>query len=265
MEVLIPSTFAAEERDPKLKTLKIGRLARAIAIFGIEQVTIYKDQDPKLDERRNATILRKVLNYAECPPYLRRDLIPLDDDLQYANVLPALKIPSHGYPQSEQQKQYREAVVKEKRGSKAVLDAGLEEKVAAHGFKTGERVTVRLKETGVAEKVDQGQIPGFWTYEVNVGGQTLGQLLQGKDKAIVGTSRYGSPLEEAREDLKALEDYVLVFGSAWRGLYTMIDREQGLAKEDFDLIVNTIPGQNVSTVRTDEALLVSLGILNSLS
>jgi len=264
MEVLIPSTFAAEERDSKLKTLKVGRLARAVAIFGVEQVTIYKDKDPKLDERRNAEIIRKLLNYMECPPYLRRDLIPLDDDLRYANVLPALKIPSHGYPQEKEQEKFREALVKEKRGSKAILDAGLDEQVTTHGFKTGNRVTIELKANNTAEKANRDEIPGFWTYSVEEKDQSLGQLLKNKQGPVVGTSRYGDSLERVREDLKALDDYVLVFGSAWRGLYDLIERDDNLTENDFDLMVNTIPGQNVSTVRTDEALLISLGILNAL-
>lgn len=264
MEVLIPSTFAAEERDPKLKTLKLGRLARAVAIFGIERITIYNDPDPKLDERRNADIMRKVLSYLECPPYLRKKLIPLDDDLKYANVLPALKIPAHGYPQSEEQESFREAVVKEKRGSKAILDAGLDQEVTAEGFKTGDRVTIKLKEGNKAERANREEIPGYWTFEVKDRDKRLAQVLASKEKPFVGTSRYGESLDQVRGELKRVEDYVLVFGSAWRGLYDMIQRDDNLGKSDFDLMVNTVPGQQVSTVRTDEALLASLSVLNSL-
>ena len=123
MEVLIPSTFAGEERDNKIFTFKVGQLARIIGIFGVNKVTIYRDYDKKLKDKLNAQKIEKTLKYIECPPYLRKFLIPFDKDLKDANVLPALQIPSHGYSE-----EFREGYVI-KSGNPSIVFCGLKEPV----------------------------------------------------------------------------------------------------------------------------------------
>ena len=55
---------------------------------------------------------------------------------------------------------------------------------------------------------------------------------------------------------------MIAFGSPRMGLREIL-RQEGKATQDvFDYFVNTAPGQKVSTVRTEEALLISLGVLN---
>ena len=55
---------------------------------------------------------------------------------------------------------------------------------------------------------------------------------------------------------------LLVFGAPARGLHEIV-KDEGLNLADVaDFVVNTIPGQGTVTVRTEEALLASLALLN---
>lgn len=89
LSIAIPSSALINETDPKIKTFKIGMIARACAIFRVEEIVIYRD--PKLNESK---FIKDVLEYAETPQYLRK-YIPIKRYLRYVGVLPPLKIPSH--------------------------------------------------------------------------------------------------------------------------------------------------------------------------
>jgi len=53
------------------------------------------------------------------------------------------------------------------------------------------------------------------------------------------------------------------FGSPSRGLHEIVDEEGLKLEEVADLIVNTVPRQGTETVRTEEAVIASLAVLNS--
>ncbi|MDY6769558.1 MAG: putative RNA uridine N3 methyltransferase [Candidatus Nanohaloarchaea archaeon] len=256
MEVLIPSTFGLNERDDKLKVYTYGRLARAVAMFGADRVTIYRDEDPKADEERNAELLAKHLEYAETPPYLRKALIPHDEDLSNASILPALQIISHGYSD-----RFREAVVEEVDDGTAVLDAGLDEPVEVPAaVEEGARVTVAMDGP---ELIDPRDIEGFWTFTVENRREDLGTVIASMDWPVVGTSRHGDPLTGFVYGRSMDEEFAVAFGSAWRGIYDLA--EQGDVDEDqFDGVFDFVPGQHTKTVRTGEAVPIVLGVINAL-
>ncbi len=256
MELLIPSTFAADERDMKARAVKYGLLARTASIFGVEKIVIYEDFDEKLNTERSAEIMEKYLNYAEVPPYLRKDLIPFDRDLKYANIMPALQTESHGYSDK-----FREAVVEKVENGKATLKAGLKNKLTMYGdYEKGERVTVKVIGVDEAQPISKEDIPKYWTYEVENRREGLGTLLEENDKPVIVTSAHGDDYREASIDQKTVENSKIVFGSAWRGIPSMLERGD-LEEKHFDHIVNTVPEQNTKTVRTEEALFISFSRL----
>ena len=57
---------------------------------------------------------------------------------------------------------------------------------------------------------------------------------------------------------------IILFGSPSAGLYEILELEGLNLDEIADFVVNTIPLQGVETVRTEEAIFVTLGILNIL-
>ncbi|MCJ7429188.1 MAG: hypothetical protein MUP66_02245 [Candidatus Nanohaloarchaeota archaeon QJJ-5] len=257
MDLLIPSTFAADERDMKLQVMKYGMLARSAAIFGIERIIIYTDPDPNMDASRQGELLEKYLNYAECPPYLRKALIPRDDDLKYASIMPALQILSHGYSD-----EFREAVIEDVDEGVLELDAGLDEPLTAYGDREeGERVTVKRIQSDQAQIIDPESLDGFWTYDVLRPEQELGAVLETITKPVIATSFHGSPVETVEDDIASYDDCAILFGSAWRGIPTMEDRGD-LESDQYDLLVNLVPEQETKTIRTEEAITIGLGLLS---
>lgn len=258
MELFIPSTFAINERDEKLLVYRIGNLARAVSIFGVDTVTIYRDDDSKADEERNAALMEKYLDYAECPPYLRKALIPHDPDLQYASILPPLQIISHGYSD-----QFREGVVTDS-DPETVVDVGLDDPVTIPtDVEDGSRVTVMNTEDGW-ELIDPRNIDGFWTFTVENDRRQLGDVLADREQPIIGTSAHGDPLDAfSTSAYSSRGDIGIVFGSAWRGVYDLADRGD-CSMDQFDGTYNFIPEQQTKTVRTSEAVSIVLSVINAL-
>jgi hypothetical protein len=62
--------------------------------------------------------------------------------------------------------------------------------------------------------------------------------------------------------LKTAAGVLVAFGSPKLGLREILHQEKLDPVHVFDYFVNTIPGQRTTTVRTEEAILVSLGMLN---
>ena len=256
MELLVPSTFGADERDMKIRAVKYGILARTASIFGAERITIYEDPDEKLDTRRSAEIIEKYLNYAETPPYMRKKLIPFDEDLKYANILPALQIDSHGYSD-----RFREAVITGVEEGVAEAEAGLENPVTVYGdFEEDQRVTLKMIGDGNAKVIDSSELDRYWTFKVVNDSRNLEEVLEEREGSIIGTSAHGEDYRDYGISSEEIEEGHIVFGSAWRGIPSMAKRGN-VSMESFDYMLNFVPEQNTRTVRTEEALMICLSRL----
>ncbi|HMD79647.1 MAG TPA: putative RNA uridine N3 methyltransferase, partial [Nitrososphaerales archaeon] len=91
LAVSIPDTVLEEKDSPRDKTVKLGLMARAFAIYGVDVVEVFRDPA----RRGEGAMVKKVLEFLETPQYLRKRLYPIDEDLRFAGVLPPLRIPSH--------------------------------------------------------------------------------------------------------------------------------------------------------------------------
>jgi len=70
------------------------QIARALVIFNIDEVIIFDESNKSLDKdaefqgvgrKGNANVqLARILQYLECPQYLRKSFFPKHVDLQYA-------------------------------------------------------------------------------------------------------------------------------------------------------------------------------------
>jgi hypothetical protein len=60
-----------ESADMRIRTLKVGTIARAAAVFRVDRIVIYRDRE--FDDSR---FISRVLQYAETPQYLRKRLFP---------------------------------------------------------------------------------------------------------------------------------------------------------------------------------------------
>ncbi|KAL8699649.1 MAG: hypothetical protein Q9201_005878, partial [Fulgogasparrea decipioides] len=145
---------------PELKTLLAGQIARALAVFCVDEIVVFDDGHGKqrLDDgtlHQNGDdgftgysdpnyFLMHVLSYLETPPFLRKHLFPMHSDLRLAGSLPSLDMPHH--LRRGEWCQYREGVTNEKpaveqnhkkkhrqdsaqSGGSSVVDVGLPQKV----------------------------------------------------------------------------------------------------------------------------------------
>ena len=261
--VSIPDTVLEEKESPRDRTAKVGLIARACAIYGVDVIEVYRD--PNGDGE--IEWICKVLEYLETPQYLRKRIYPLDETLRFAGVLPPLRIPSHkpripfaSVPVGE----VREGVV----NADGTVDIGLETAPRLGGrAPAGKRVTVKISSVRppLAEAVEKKDAGAYWGYDVEP--KQPEQVFADSRYAVkVATSRLGTKLPEAlgrfRDALGRTDSVKLVFGSPSRGLFDIFGPD---LTRRADLVVNLFPGQKVETVRTEEAIFAGLGLLSLLS
>ena len=78
LAVSLPDTVLEEKDSPRDKTAKLGLVARACAMYGVDVIEVFRDPGGKGE----GPAIIKVLQYLETPQYLRRRLYPLDDVLK---------------------------------------------------------------------------------------------------------------------------------------------------------------------------------------
>lgn len=262
LAVSIPDTVLEEKESPRDKTAKLGQIARACAIYGVDVIEVFRDAGGK----REGAAIRRVLEYLETPQYLRRRIYPIEEPLRYAGALPPLRIPSHKprVPlRSLKAGEVREGIA----NGDGTVDVGLEEAPRLDArVPPGSRVTVKLVslEPLVAEQISRESAGRYWGYSVEE--KTPLEVLEDRRFGVkVATSRYGTPLKEALGPLRAAAGGAagvkLVFGSPMRGVYDIFGRD--LSKK-VQFVVNLFPGQQVETVRTEEAVFAGLGLVSLL-
>ena len=263
LSILIPSSLTSESKDQRIKTYKVGQIARSASMFRVDKIIIYKD--PEYDDSK---FIDLVLRYAETPQYMRKQLFPLSDELKYVGVIPPLRTPHHPL-QAPKIGEFREGIVtKVGLGENAWVDIGIKSPVPLCADKIvnmGERVTVKIfsRRPLKVKLASKEQIPIYWGYQTQVSG-TLGKVLKEQSR-VIATSKCGevlgvkmlSGLGEAMQG-----EVSIAFGSPNRGLDSILEEEGLLLSNLSDYIINTIPHQGTNTIRTEEAISATLAMLN---
>ncbi|MGB3944991.1 MAG: RNA methyltransferase [Methanothrix sp.] len=264
--ILIPSSTTMESADERIRTLKVGQIARAAAVFRVDRIIIYRD-----DEFDDSRFISRVLQYAETPQYLRKRLFPRERALRYVGILPPLRTPHH--PRSSKVStlevgEYRVGLVVDEVGSDdgAWVEIGVERPLPLRTekrFRLGQRLNVRVFSLKplAAEPVDRSEIPHYWGYETEVI-PNLDEHVRSSESLVVATSRAGRP---ATPDLLAQvvrqgrrRGLERVYGSPARGVDAFLSSEtmEGCC------VINTIPHQGTETVRLEEAIFATLSQVN---
>lgn len=132
LSIALPGTIVANAQTPELQTLLAGQIARALAVFCVDEVVVFDDgsaaqnaeahnggSSAQESGRENNSysgyadpnyFLAHILSYLETPPNLRKELFPLHPDLRLAGSLPSLDMPHH--LRKQDWCQYREGVTK---------------------------------------------------------------------------------------------------------------------------------------------------------
>lgn len=272
LKILVPVSITVEISGLREKTSKIGQIGRSLAVFRVDEVSIYNDYDPDIkNPRKEASLIEVLLQYMETPQYLRKRLFPYMKELRYAGLLPPLRTPHHPLEEERNERgDIREAAVIDSKKGESRLDLGLPmEGVLKEELEEKTRITVKIEgkideDRVLVRRVDKKDIDDYWGFEIN----RVNSLAQGIGKAKVGynlgTSRYGQNWNEVVETVKedTKKNIVLVFGGPNQGLFEICKKQGDDPNSLFDVIVNTIPNQGTKTVRTEEALTSTLAILN---
>jgi hypothetical protein len=274
LSIAIPASVVSDTPHLREKTSKIGLIGRAAAIFRVDEIIIYSDNQ-KINQTADIDLIATLLSYMETPQYLRKRLFKIRPELQYAGVLPPLRTPHH--PLDRKMKnlkigEYREGVTVSRIKEDTLVDIGVERQamILKKRLPIGKRVTVKIVMVGKhvqVEVANRDDIPKYWGYTVSVEKNSLGNVVKNRGfDLIIATSRYGVPLgevvEKIAEEWRKANAIVVAFGAPAQGLHEIL-RNEGLSLDDVvDFVVNTIPEQGTETVRTEEALIASLAILN---
>ncbi|XP_061589747.1 putative methyltransferase C9orf114 homolog [Cololabis saira] len=287
VSVALPGSVLDNAQSPELRTYLAGQIARACVVFSIDEIVVFDEQgeDVKsvegvftgVGKKGQACIqLARILQYMECPQYLRKWFFPMHKDLQYAGLLNPLDSPHH--MRIDEESDYREGIVLNKppkQGKGSLVNCGMRKEVRIDKqLQSGLRVTVQLSKTQnqesklykgvvVAPHVPRTRDGLYWGYTVRLASClssvfTESPYKEGYDLTI-GTSERGSNVDQAT--LSPFKHLLVVFGGL-QGLEASVDSDQNLDVTDpgvlFDLYLNTCPSQGSRTIRTEEAILISM-------
>ncbi|XP_077334802.1 28S rRNA (uridine-N(3))-methyltransferase isoform X1 [Lithobates pipiens] len=289
LSVALPGSIMDNAQSPELRTYLAGQIARACAIFCVDEIVIFDEtgEGSKSVEGnfegvgkkgQGCVQLARILQYLECPQYLRKSFFPKHPDLQFAGLLNPLDSPHH--MRIDEESEYREGVVLDrptKPGKGSFVNCGMRKEVRIDKqLQEGLRVTVQLFEDKPDQKVRKGIVVSpqhprtesgiYWGYKVRLASCLSAVFTEcpfkdGYDQTI-GTSERGTNVEAVT--LPAFRHALVVFGGV-QGLEASVDSDQNLDIEEpsvlFNYYLNTCPVQGSRTIRTEEAILISLAAL----
>ncbi|KAJ3605891.1 hypothetical protein NHX12_027934 [Muraenolepis orangiensis] len=286
VSVALPGSVLDNAQSTELRTYLAGQLARACVVFCVDEIIIFEEEgeDVKsvegdyrgVGKKGHACIqLARILQYLECPQYLRKCFFPKHQDLQYAGLLNPLDIPHH--MRIDDESEYREGIILDrptKPGKGSIVNCGMWKEVQIDKkLQTGLRVTVHLNKTQKQDKMLKGvvvppHVPRteggvYWGYSVRLASCLSDVFTQGPHKGgydvTVGTSERGGDIDQST--LPPFKHLLVIFGGL-QGLEASVEGDQNLDVIDpsalFDLYLNTCPSQGSRTIRTEEAILISM-------
>ncbi|XP_051961451.1 putative methyltransferase C9orf114 homolog [Xyrauchen texanus] len=287
LSVALPGSVMDNAQSPELRTYLAGQIARACAVFCVDEVVIFDEhgEDTKsvegefkgVGKKGQACVqLARILQYLECPQYLRKSFFPKHQDLQFAGLLNPLDSPHH--MRMDEEAEFREGVVLDrpsKQGKGSFVNCGMMKEVQIDKqLQAGLRVTVQLNKSQNKEsKVRKGAVVAphvprtegglYWGYSVRLASCLSAVFTECPYKEgydlTVGTSERGKSADEI--SLSPFKHMLVVFGGV-QGLEASVDADDNLDVTDpsvlFDLYLNTCPVQGSRTIRTEEAILISL-------
>ena len=272
LAIAIPSSFIDVSSNKAQKTQQIGRMARAAAIFQVDEIILYRDKQNQR-QTKNQQFIARVLEYVETPQYLRKHIFGRIPDLQYAGLLPPLRTPHHPLAKESaalKNGEIREGVTFVKKG-KVVIDIGVESPVPlmqSEPTKIPKRITVKISRNKTGRlAVTPCSIPKdkqYWGYSVTNIESSLGRFLENNTSFpfIIATSRKGNPIEEKidqiRNQWQSHQRLLLLFGSHREGISEILQRSKIDVSTVVTDSVNLVYKQGVATIRTEEAVLIGL-------
>jgi len=334
LSIAIPGSVATNCQTRELKTHLVGQIARAAAIYHVDEIIIFDDKlaseknkgnrfrqfgnrrndrdnrkpvddankgrdtnnqvkEEKGDEEQFRprpksdphTFMARVLQYCECPQYLRRAFFPRHPDLQFAGLLPPIDAPHH--VRVEDRTKYREGVVMDKKGPRgnSRVNCGIRNRPVEIDRVLPESVRCTV-ELDVKAYGSPGQIQGkvvspatpredngiYWGYTTRLAA-SLNQVFEecpweeGYDLKVGTSERGNTTVDDPNFAIPTYKHSLVVFGGV-AGIEECVDADESMkipgnqSHKLFDQWINTCPFQGSRTIRTEEAVLITLSRLS---
>lgn len=296
ISIAVPGSFLNNGQSPELRTYMAGQIARAATLFCVDDVIVYDETCKMTQENIEAYWsgkwrgdispsdsnfeacfhLARILEYVECPQYLRKYLFPVQKPLRNAGLLNPLD--SHHHLRADDVSiPFREGVVLEKPtkpGRGPLCDVGLdkelelEDKIHLPG---STRVTVEITSLESTSKRYRGKLSNarkvrektgrYWGYSVKLATSLKEVIDRKKFDVIIGTSPRGEPVGEMYLNTLNHIRVLLVFGGV-SGVDAALEAEEALAEsraeEAFDRLVNSLPSKGTNSERVEENVFITL-------
>lgn len=272
ISIAIPTSFIDVDQSRAQQTQHIGRIARAAAIFQVDEIIIYRDK-PNPKQMKNLEFICRVLEYMETPQYLRKHLFGKRSELQYVGSVPPLRTPHH--PLNKKAAKLRNGEIREgvvlKIMGKLAVDVGVEAPLQLVKFKPSHlprRITVQIRrdKSGrlTASPSSPPRFKQYWGYSIKGVESSLGDFLVNNTdyKFVIATSRKGKPFAEEADTIRRqweiFHRLLLLFGSHKEGIKDILRREQVDLATVSNYVINLVFNQGTATIRTEEAVLIGL-------
>lgn len=307
VSIAVPGGIVLNAQTLELKTALAGQIARAAAIFNVDEIVIFDEDAGKagttLDKNGNERnggasepniFLARLLQYLETPQYLRKAIFPMHRDLRFAGLLNPLDCPHH--LRIEDDFPYREGITLPTNAGdpdkdtmvekgKTLVECGLKRRVIVNRkIKEGVRVTLGMKKIKgsknkefieadvVSPATPREKMGYYWGYQVRLADSissvfTESPYAEGYDLTL-GTSERGKDLAKVTPELPKFKHLLLTFGGL-AGLEYAVENDSQLeiegkdAEEVFDRWINVAPDQGSRTIRTEEAIYITLAQMRS--
>ncbi|GLT78456.1 hypothetical protein SLA2020_499920 [Shorea laevis] len=289
VSIAIAGSIIHNAQSLHLATRLAGQISRAATIFRIDEIVVFDNRISSGNDSHvmssnqsevnesGAAFLVRILRYLETPQYLRKALFPKHNSLRFVGMLPPLDAPHH--LRKHEWAPYREGItLKEKatNSSATVVDVGLSKNVVVEQeLEPGMRVTVAMGtnhnlDSDLPCRVVSSSKPRedaglYWGYKIryasNISSVFKDCPYKGGYDHLIGTSEHGLIVSSSQLTIPAFRHLLIAFGGL-AGLEESIEEDDNLkgknAPEVFDLYLNTCPHQGSRTIRTEEAIFISL-------
>ena len=275
--IAIPVSVISDIPHIREKTLEIGLIGRAAAIFRVNEIIIYSDNPGAPNQKQDRGLIAALLAYMETPQYLRKRLFKLKPELKYAGILPPLRTPHHPLERRASKLkngEFREGVVIAVNPKGCLVDVGVENALLLpdKNLPINKRVTVTVIQVGKHQRLilaNCANIKDYWGYTVTTAKGSFVQVTKSrKYDLVIATSKIGAPLQDVEEELterwKKAKNILVAFGAPSCGLQEIVSKEKLSLDKIADYTINTIPNQGTETVRTEEAIYATLALLNTI-
>lgn len=267
--VALPDSLLSDTLSLRDKTIKIGIVARICSIFRVNKLFFYHD---KTSTFHDFELMKIILEYLDTPQYLRKHLFSKRNELQYAGLLPPLRTPHHKLVEKLSEIKvgdFREGIVI-KKGGNYYADVGLSSLVLIDGqISEGSRISIEFTSALPnlrCKIVERDDVNLYWGYEVKEAGSLKNLIKSINADLCIITSRKGIPIKNMWQtfisDTQKAISIIVVFGSPKSSVQNILLNDNVNPEDISKYILNILPNQGTATIRTEEALLGTLSILN---